>query len=226
MWNDLLKSVFAGGTMTLGAVLLVLGMALVLGVLGAWHYTRRNRAGRSMAVTLSMLPLITATVIMAVNGNLGAGIAVAGSFSLIRFRSAQGTGQEILAVFLAAATGLCLGAGYVAIACLLMALFLLGTAVLSAVHFGEAGDRVRELRITLPESLDYEGRFDDLLAAWFSSCTLERVQTVEMGTAFQLIYRVTLKETPPPKAFLDAVRERNGNLPVSLGLVPEKHQVL
>ncbi len=226
MWNDLLKSVFSGGSLSLGSVLLVLGLALVLGVIGAWSYIRKNRSNRSMAVTLSLLPLITAAVIMAVNGNLGAGIAVAGSFSLIRFRSAQGTGQEILAVFLAAAVGLCLGAGYAVLACLLMALYLLASAVLSALHFGQEADSERELRVTLPEALDYEGLFDDLLAAHCASYTLEQVRTVEMGTAFQLIYRVSMKGQTPPKAFLDALRERNGNLPVSLGLIPQRHQSL
>ena len=99
------NSIMDAGSLTAGRVFLILGMALALGFLGAWYYTKKNAASRSFAFTLALLPLITATVIMAVNGNLGAGIAVAGSFSLIRFRSAQGSGQEILAVFLAAAVG-------------------------------------------------------------------------------------------------------------------------
>ena len=108
------KSIFVNGSLTEGSVILMLSLALVLGFAEAWYFTRRNPAvTRSFAFTLTLLPVITATVIMAVNGNLGAGIAVAGSFSLIRFRSVQGSGQEIIAIFLAAAIGLCLGAGYV-----------------------------------------------------------------------------------------------------------------
>ena len=214
-------SIFVKGSLTAGSVLLTLGLALVLGFAGAFYYIRKNTASRSFAFTLALLPLITATVIMVVNGNLGAGIAVAGSFSLIRFRSVQGSGQEILAIFLAAATGLCLGAGYLLVAVLLMALCLLFHAVLTACRFGQAADSMRELKISLPESLDYEGIFDDLLAAYFTAYDLIRVRTVEMGTAYQLVYRGMPRGTQAEKAFLDAVRERNGNLPVSMGRIAD-----
>ena len=215
------NSIFVKGSLTAGSVLLTLGLALVLGFAGAFYYIRKNTASRSFAFTLALLPLITATVIMVVNGNLGAGIAVAGSFSLIRFRSVQGSGQEILAIFLAAATGLCLGAGYLLVAVLLMALCLLFHAVLMACRFGQAADSMRELKISLPESLDYEGIFDDLLAAYFTAYDLIRVRTVEMGTAYQLVYRGMLRGEQAEKAFLDAVRERNGNLPVSMGRIAD-----
>ncbi len=217
------NSIFADGSLTAGSVFLSLGLAMLLGFAGAFYYTKRNvTATRSFAFTLAMLPVIITTVIMAVNGNLGAGIAVAGSFSLIRFRSVQGSGQEILAIFLAAAVGLCLGAGYIAVACLLMALCLLFHAILAACRFGRGAESQRELRISLPESMDYEGLFDDLLGAYFVSSELIRVRTVEMGTAYQLIYRGVLRDTKEAKPFLDAVRERNGNLPVALGRVAEE----
>ena len=214
------ESLFAQGSLTVVNVLVTLGLAMLLGLMGSLYYRKQNAsATRSFALTLALLPLVTATVIMVVNGNLGAGIAVAGSFSLIRFRSVQGTGQEILAIFLAAAVGLCLGAGYAAIACLLTVLFLLFHALLSAFAFGQKAENRRELRITLPENLMYDGLFDDLLDAFFSSWDLVRVRTVEMGTAYQLIYQGAVRDTRTSKAFLDALRERNGNLPVVLGNV-------
>ena len=215
------NSIFTQGSLTAGNVFLTLGLSILLGFVSALYYTKRNAASRSFAFTLALLPLITTTVIMAVNGNLGAGIAVAGSFSLIRFRSVQGTGQEILAVFLAAATGLCLGAGYAAMACVLTVLCLLVHAVLSACGFGGAADGQREVRISVPESLEYEGMFDDLMKESFVSYRLVRVRTVDMGAAYQLIYQGELRESGAGKRFLDAVRERNGNLPVSLGSVAE-----
>ncbi len=216
------NSIFVTGSLTWESVLLVLGLALLLGFAGSLYYTKKNlTATRSFAFTLAMLPVIIATVIMAVNGNLGAGIAVAGSFSLIRFRSVQGSGQEILAIFLAAAVGLCLGAGYVAVACLLMALCLGFHAVLSACRFGQAAENEREVRISIPESLDYDGLFDDLMDTYFAVHELIRVRTVEMGTAYQLIYRGVLRNLGAGKRFLDAVREGNGNLPVSLARVAE-----
>ena len=217
----MLDSIFAKGSLSIGNVLLVLGLAVVLGLIASLLYMKQNKnATRSFAFTLVILPLITSTVIMVVNGNLGAGIAVAGSFSLIRFRSAQGTGQEILAVFLSASLGLCLGAGYVGIACLLLLVYALTMILLQLAHFGTGLDNQRELRISIPEALDYDGLFDDLLATHFSSCELESVRTVEMGTVYQLIYRVVPGSSEPDKRFLDAVRMRNGNLPVSLGRIP------
>lgn len=216
------NSIFVQGSLTFWSVLLTLGLALLLGFASSLYYIKKNAtATRSFAFTLALLPVITATVIMVVNGNLGAGIAVAGSFSLIRFRSVQGTGQEILAVFLAAAAGLCLGAGYAAVACLLVAVCLLAHALLSAFRFGEAAENLREVRIDLPESLDYDGLFDDLMNTYFVSGRLVRVRTVEMGTAYQLIYRGILRDAGAGRRFLDAVRERNGNLPVSLARVAE-----
>ena len=216
------NSIFVQGSLTFWSVLLTLGLALLLGFASSLYYVKKNAtATRSFAFTLALLPVITATVIMVVNGNLGAGIAVAGSFSLIRFRSVQGTGQEILAVFLAAAAGLCLGAGYAAVACLLVAVCLLAHALLSAFRFGEAAENLREVRIDLPESLDYDGLFDDLMNTYFVSGRLVRVRTVEMGTAYQLIYRGILRDAGAGRRFLNAVRERNGNLPVSLARVAE-----
>ena len=216
------RSIFTSGSLTDAGVLISMGLALALGLAGALYYIRKNPAAtRSFAFTLALLPSVTAAVIMAVNGNLGAGIAVAGSFSLIRFRSVQGTGKEILAIFLAAATGLCLGAGYVAVACLLPALCLAFHAVLSACRFGQAAENQREVRISIPESLDYDGLFDDLLDAYFSAHELVRVRTVEMGAAYQLTYRGVLRDVHTGKRFLDAVRERNGNLTVSLARIAD-----
>ena len=218
----MLDSIFNQGVLTIGKVLLVLGLAVVLGLIASVLYIKQNKnVTKSFAFTLVILPLITSTVIMVVNGNLGAGIAVAGSFSLIRFRSAQGTGQEILAVFLSAALGLCLGAGYVAVACLLLMIYAAAMILLRLVHFGNGLDAQRELRISVPEALDYEGLFDDILNAHFISYELEKVRTIEMGTAYQLVYRVKSGNNQPGKQFLDAVRTRNGNLPVSLGRIPE-----
>ena len=217
-------SIFLKGGLTAASILASLGLALVLGTVSSLFYTRKNLTTQSFALTLAILPLITASVILVVNGNLGAGIAVAGSFSLIRFRSVQGSGQEILAVFLSASLGLCCGAGYVGIACLLLALYLLAMSLLTLMHFGEKGDRQMELKISLPEALDYEGLFDDLLPRYFTFCALCQVRTVEMGTVYQLVYRGTPANRHPDKAFLDAIRERNGNLPVSLGRIPDSRE--
>ena len=220
------ESIFTKGSLTVGSVMLTLCLALILGFLAALYYAKRNTTTKSFAMTIAVLPLITSTVIMVVNGNLGAGIAVAGSFSLIRFRSAQGSAKEILAVFLSASLGLCLGAGYVGIACAMLIMYLAAMLLLNAVHFGADSEKQKELRISLPEALDYDGLFDDLLSVNFSRYSLEQIRTIEMGTVYQLVYRVTPREAQTGKAFLDAVRERNGNLPVSLGKVPDSREIM
>ncbi len=213
----MLNSIIPAGGLTLAVVLVLMGEALALGLLGALLYMKQNHCSKSFAMTLALLPLVAGTVIMVVNGNLGAGIAVAGSFSLIRFRSVQGSAKEILAVFLAMAVGLCLGAGYAAIACLLFALYTLMMLLLNGIHFGEAGDRQRMLKISVPEALEYDGLFEEVLREKTSAFELETVRTAEMGSVYQLMYRITLKNTADSKSLMDALRERNGNLPISLG---------
>ncbi len=213
----MLDSLFARGATDIGSVLICLGAALALGILSALLYLKKNPCTSSFAFTLALLPMIASTVIMVVNGNLGAGIAVAGAFSLVRFRSVQGSAREILAVFLAVVLGLCLGAGYLGAAALLFVLYAAASLVLDAVHFGRHGVTRRELRISVPESLDYDGLFDDLLDKHTKAWTLDRVRTAEMGTVYQLFFHVSLSEGFQSRPLLDEIRTRNGNLPVILG---------
>lgn len=131
-------------------------------------------------------------VIMLVNGNLGAGVAVAGAFGLVRFRSAPGTAREISGVFLSMALGLATGMGYVGLAVVAFVILAAALALLTAVNFGQRSESERVLKITIPESLDYDGLFDDLFDQYTRSHTLERVKTANMGTLYELEYRVTL----------------------------------
>ena len=215
----MLKSILNTSALNLVPVMVCLGAAMVLGIISALLYMRTGKYTQSFVITLSILPLITASVILVVNGNLGAGLAVAGAFSLIRFRSAQGTAREILAVFLSMALGLCLGGGYVAIACLLLAAYALLLLLLNNLHFGAEKVFDRQLKISVPESLDYTGMFDDILSSYTKTYSLEKVRTAEMGSIYELTYHVTLLEQVPPRSMLDEIRTRNGNLPVSVGRV-------
>ena len=225
MLDKLMCSVITAGDMKFATVLLCMGAALALGILSSLLYQRLYPTSRSFAVTLALLPLVTGTVILVVNGNLGAGIAVAGSFSLIRFRSAQGSGREILAVFLAAALGLCLGAGYLGLACLLFLCCAATLPVMSFTRFGEEKQAERILRITIPEVLDYDGLFDETLKRYTRRYSLETVRTAEMGSVYQLFYRVTLDSLARSKPMLDEIRCSNGNLAVSLGRVTEREEM-
>lgn len=206
-----------GSSLTLSAFLICLGGAIVLGVLTALVFSFRSRSSGSLAVALALLPPIVTLVIMMVNGSIGAGLAVAGTFSLVRFRSAPGTAKEICGVFMATAIGLACGMGYVGVAAIFFAVMALFVVVLSLVRMGEVSSAYRHLKITIPETLDYEGLFDDLFAKYTSRHELVKVKTTNMGTLYELSYDIYLKDGEVKKSFIDAIRCRNGNLNVSCG---------
>lgn len=166
-----------------------------------------------------MIPAVVQMIIMLVNGNIGVGVAVAGAFGLVRFRSAQGTAREIGMIFLAMAIGLATGVGYVAIAVLFFIIMAVFVLALSAVRLGAGKENERELKITIPENLDYDGLFDDLFEKYARDYHFERVRTTNMGTLYELDYRIILKDERVPKEFLDELRCRNGNLNIVCGRV-------
>ena len=214
-------SIFAGtlssGTLTAGQFLLLFAAAIALGLIIALVYSRCGDCTKSFAVTLALLPGIVCVVILMVSGSIGAGVAVAGTFSLVRFRSAPGTAREILTVFLAMAAGLACGMGCVAVAAVSTVLVCLLYALLSRSHFGEEknGDRHRTMHITVPESLEYAGAFDDIFDTYTES-RLVHVKTTSLGSLNRLTYDIMLRRAGEEKAFIDALRCRNGNLEISL----------
>ncbi len=205
-----------GVSITLSSFLICILSAVVLGILTALIFTRLREHTGSFAIALAMLPSVVALVIMLVNGNLGAGLAVAGTFALVRFRSMPGSAKEITGLFFAVALGLACGMGYVGLAAIffvIMALFLL---CLEKLRFGEKSPTERQLKITIPENLDYEGLFDDVLAQYTENYELMKVRTTDMGTLYELTFRVSLRSDKESHAFIDALRCRNGNLGISL----------
>ena len=191
---------------------------LLIGAFITWVYTYKSRYTTSFAVTLAMLPAIVCIVIMMVNGNVGAGVAVAGAFSLVRFRSVPGTAKEIGTIFLAMAAGLIAGMGYLGFAVLFSLIMGAVMFVLNVTGSGVKKAEVREktLRITIPEDLNYGAAFDDLFEKYLSSCEVVAVKTSNMGSLYKLTYHVTLKDNAEEKTFLDELRCRNGNLEISM----------
>lgn len=204
-----------GTELTLSAFLICTAVSLVLGIGLALVSRFRAHSTQSFAVTLAILPVVVQVVIMLVNGNIGAGVAVAGAFSLVRFRSAPGTAREIGVLFLGMAIGLATGMGYVGLAVLLFLILVGAMLALTALRFGQKEDAGRILKITIPEDLDYDGLFDDLFERYTTAHTLEKVKTTNMGTLYELRYRITLRQEPVPKVFLDELRCRNGNLDIT-----------
>ena len=188
--------------------LLCVVVSLMIGLLLCAMMLWRARCSGSFAVALALLPAVVCVVIMMVNGNVGTAVAVAGAFSLVRFRSAPGTAREICAVFIA------MGAGLTAV---LFALLLGGVCmVLTALRWGADG-RSRTLHITIPEDLDYEGVFEPVLARYASHYSLRQVKTASMGSLFRMTYDLTLRERGTEKQLMDELRLRNGNLEISIG---------
>ena len=198
-------------------------ISLVLGAMVCLCYRKAGKDSGTLGSALTILPFLVQLVILLVNGNLGAGVAVAGAFSLVRFRSAPGSARDICAIFLAMTVGLCCGMGYCALA-VLAAIVTCGVFLLQKEGPADPGDR--EIRVTVPENLDYAGLFTDLFAEFTESAQLMRVKTVNMGSLYSLHYRVKLKESSQEKQLLDAMRCRNGNLEISCGIPEQKGELL
>ena len=195
--------------------------ALVLGVLASLVFSVRRQQTNSLAASIALLPAVVTVVIMMVNGNIGAGLAVAGTFALVRFRSAPGSARDITGLFFAVAIGLSCGMGYLAMAAVFFVIFSAAVLLLTYTGFGE-NRAARQLKITIPENLDYDGLFDDILEKYTSGYELIRVRTTNMGTLFELTYTVILKEKSISKQFIDELRCRNGNLNIICSREVEK----
>jgi len=192
--------------------------ALGLGVIFALGYTFRNRYTKSFVITLALLPAVVCVVIMMVNGNVGTGVAVAGAFSLVRFRSVPGSAKEIGMLFLAMGAGLIAGMGYIAFAYIFALILTLAFVIYGLLDLGEKKNSVRykSLRVTVPEDIDYSGIFDDIFKEYTNDARLVKVKTTNMGSMFRLTYNISLKAPAREKEMIDRIRERNGNLEVAL----------
>ena len=177
-------------------------------------------------VTLALLPAMVQVIILLANGNLGAGVAVSGAFGLVRFRSAPGSARDITCIFLAMTLGLATGMGYIGIAIVTGAVMCILLTAYAALSFGRKPEEEKELKITIPENLDYTGLFDDLFAQYTRASELVSVRTTGMGSLYNLHYHVRLVSPEIEKQFLDAIRCRNGNLDIVCGKVPQVKEAL
>ena len=210
-------SIITANSLTLGVAMMCTAVSIVLGIIiaGAYMLCEKNYS-KNYIITLALLPALVEVVIMLVNGNLGTGVAIMGAFSLVRFRSMPGNAKEIAGVFFSMVVGLATGMGYLTFAGLITVLLGVILVVLSRTGFGKkkAGDM--DLRITIPEHLDYVDVFDEVFSKYTKSSELVRVKTTNMGSMYELFYKVNLQDIKNQKAFIDDLRIRNGNLNISL----------
>lgn len=219
LFGSILSTTTTTSTMSAQNILLCTVVALVLGSVIAMIFMYRNTYSKSFVVTIALLPAIVQMVIVLVNGNLGTGVAVMGAFSLVRFRSVPGNAKEICSIFLAMAIGLATGMGYIAIAVVFVIIMGGASVMYTTSSFGEQKRALKELKITIPEGLDYAGIFDDLFLEYTDKWELMQVRTVNMGSLYRLEYQIIIKNQLSEKSMLDKIRCRNGNLEISCGRV-------
>lgn len=198
--------------------MLCLGFSLALGLVLSFAYMYRTRYTKSFVITLALLPAVVCVVIMLVNGNVGTGVAVAGAFSLVRFRSVPGTAKEICTLFLAMGAGLIAGMGYLGFAVLFTVVMGVMFVLYNRLDFGvrKNSEAFKIFTITIPEDIDYTGVFDDIFSAYTRSHELVRVKTTNMGSMFKLTYHVELSDATREKEMIDRIRCRNGNLEIAV----------
>ena len=220
MLDTLFSGIMTAGSLSLTSFLISLFSALVLGGAIAAVYGYRSKHSAGFLMTLALLPAIVAVIIMMVNGSLGASVAVAGAFSLVRFRSNPGTAREICAVFLAMAVGLACGIGYPAFAALFAAIISIATLVYERFGVMRKGraELDTHLHITVPEDLEYADIFTDLFEKYTTEHQLKSVKTTNLGSLNKLNYLITMKEAGMEKDLIDELRCRNGNLEISISL--------
>ena len=205
----------SSGSISVESALLCTAAALVFGLLIAVVYMADTHFTKNFVITLALLPALVQIVILIVNGNLGASVAVLGTFGLVRFRSVPGTSKEIASVFFSMAVGLACGMGQLIFAGMVTVLISFVMVLLTKSHFGEKRGEWRHLKIVIPVNLDYSDIFDDIFAAYTKTVSLDKVKTINLGSMYELDYHIVLKDRNREKDMIDEIRCRNGNLAIT-----------
>ena len=216
MLSHLFYDVFTDTAVDPAMMMLAIGVSLLLGLVIAKVYQFKTVYSKSFVMSLALLPTLIAIVIFLVNGSLGAGVAVMGAFSLIRFRSAPGGAKELVSIFLVMTIGIAIGMGYLVFATVFTLIMSLVMLLLEVVNFGQMKHSMRQLTVVIPESLDYESIFDDIFNKAANHVELANVKTSDMGSLFKLKYIIQLNGRMTEKELIDALRTRNGNLEIAI----------
>ena len=205
------------GSLTLGQFMLAIVSSMIMGLILAIAFMRKNTYTKSFISALVLIPAVETVVIMLVNDNIGVGLSVAGSFALIRFRSVKGNAKELVAVFIAMTIDIICGTGYVALAGVFTILLSIVLLALNLSNFGQESDKNRYLKITIPESLNYDEAFNEVLGKYTSSYEIDSIKTLTLGSLFRIDYQIRMKDIRQMKQMIDELRTRNGNLEIMCG---------
>lgn len=228
MFNTIFTAV-SDGSISIAQAAIAIGTAFIIGFIIAAVYMfmcKKEGYQKNFIIGLAMLPAVVAVVILLVGSNVARAFSMAGAFALVRFRSAPGSAKDISIVFFTMAAGLACGLGYVTFAAVFTVVMLLVLIGATLMGFGDRRADRKQLKITIPENLNYSSVFDDIFDKYTSEYRLERVKTANMGTMFELTYDVRLKDNDKEKQFIDELRVRNGNLNIMMSLIQDGGSVV
>lgn len=212
----MLESIFNSNDLNITSLLICSGVSLVLGIVISLCHKYTSRYSKNFLITLAVIPILIQSIIFMTNGNLGTSVAIVGAFSLVRFRSLPGTSKEIMSIFFAMTVGLAMGMGEIAYALIITVIVSLFIIILSKSGFAKQSENNKILKVVLPEDMDYETVFDKVFNEYLTSYKIENVKTINMGSLFELTYIINEKNNISEKEFIDNIRQKNGNLKVSI----------
>lgn len=205
--------------------LLIVAITFAIAAIFTFVVSLKMRGTKSFFITSCLMPMVVAAVISMVSIFLNdtasgavriATIAVA--LGLIRFRSVNAKAEELLLLFAGVAIGLISGLGYVVFALIFATVVAILYILLSSINLFNNkkyhGEKL--LKITIPETLEYDEVFNETFANYLKSNELIEVKTTAMGSLFRLSYRVEFKDLKKEKEFIDELRIKNGNLEISV----------
>ncbi len=210
-------------TISFETVIISIMMSLLMGVVISLTYQKTSvkKHSDNLALTLILLPTIIGSIVMLIGNNVAGAFSLAGIFSVIRFRSSAGNARDILFILFSVGAGLAVG----------VQTYLYGlifTVIMSIVLFvayyyqhGTASTKSMQLRILVPEDLNDEDAFNDILTKYTMSYSLISMRTKDLGSVYELMYIVDINGQVNKKEFLDNLRCRNGNLNISLNIIPD-----
>lgn len=227
MLDAIFSKTFAD-SIDLGSTILIIlsSLLLGLGISLVYMFThKKERYTAGFTIALIMLPAIIAMIILLVGNNVARAFSLAGAFSLIRFRSAPGDSKDIAFVFFTLGVGLACGMGYIGYATLFAIILCSVMIILDKIDFGKNRNSLMKLKIVIPEDMDYQGVFDDVLEEYTFNRELAKIRTTQFGSLFEITYEITLKDMNKSKEFIDKLRCKNGNLNIILSMMDNAEMI-
>lgn len=221
LFNNILTN--ASSEITVFSSVITMLTAIIFGAAIAFTYYKtkdEETYQRSMAVTLLMLPVILSVIIVFVGSNIARAFSLAGTLSIIRFRSAPGDPKDIGFIFFDIAAGLACGVGLYGYGALFVIVLCVLMFICEKRGFFEKKSLQENLKITIPEDLNYQRAFDDILEKYTQKYSLTKIKTTDLGSLFEVCYHVVMKDNQNEQEFLNELRCRNGNLNIILSVAP------